>query len=210
MVDREVCRRLQEGEGSVFDLLHRQAGDPGEKGQFCTLGFAISNSQRSPKNRHTFFEVLLDSYHTKVSTIKLVLASIKPMQSLDSLLVAEVCGLDANPLDESRGLRPDTMVLKLHHDHGQILRLIESRSASIDVDHELLPSRSDRGVETLPCLEASAETYGFHSTRSEEELVAADHYALSSSAIWKRGEDQIKSRDDRLDVVCSILSGKET
>ena len=132
------------------------------------------------------------------------------MHFLDSFLVAEVSGLDTNSPDESSGLGTETMVLELHHGHGQILRLIKSRSASIDVDHKLLPSRSDRRVETFPCLQTSTKTYGAHSARPEEEPVAADHYTLSSRTIRKRSEDQIESRDDWQDLVGFILSGKET
>jgi hypothetical protein len=121
-----------------------------------------------------------------------------------------MCGLDTNSPDEGSGLSTEAVVLELHHGHGQVLRLIESRSASIDVDHELFPSRSDRRIEAFPRLEASAKTNGPDSAGSEEEPVAANHYTLSSGATGKRGEDQVEGRDDWQNLVGSILPGEET
>jgi len=121
-----------------------------------------------------------------------------------------VCGLDTNSPDESGGLSAKAGLLELYHGHGQVLGLIESRSTSIDVNHELLPSRSDRRVESFPRLEASAETHGPHSARPEEEPVTTNHYTLSGGAVGKRGENQIECRDDWQNLVGSILPGEET
>jgi len=95
------------------------------------------------KGEHTLFEVLLDSDRAEFTAVELVLTSVGVGQFLDRLLVAQVRGLDTNSPDESGGLGTEARVLELYHGHGQVLRLIESGSASIDIDHELFPSRSD-------------------------------------------------------------------
>ena len=139
-----------------------------------------------------------------------MLPSISPGQFLNGLLVPQVRCLDTNSPDESGDLSTEAGLLELHHGHGQVLRLVESRSASIDVDHELLPSWSDRRVETFPCLETSTEADGPNSARFEEEPVTTNHYTLAGGAIGKRGENQIERRDDGQNLVGSVLTGEET
>jgi len=118
-----------------------------------------------------------------------MLPSIRPGQFLDGLLVAQVRCLDTNSSDESGNLSAEARLFELHHGHGQVLGLIESRSASVDIDHELLPSRSDRRVETFPCLETSAETNGPNPTRFEEETVATNHHTLAGRTARERREN---------------------
>ena len=118
--------------------------------------------------------------------------------------------LDTNTPDESGDLSTEARLLELHHGHGQVLGLVEGGSASIDVDHELLPSRSDRGVEAFPCLETSTETDGPNSARFEEEPVTANHYTLASGTARERGENEIEGRDDGQNFVGSVLTGEET
>ena len=170
----------------------------------------VFRSHNPKENRRTFLEVLLDSDRTKVAAIEFVLAGVQLMQFLNGLLVAQMRGLHSNSFDEPGGVSIPTVLAELPHGYGQILGLIEGRSTSIDVDHELLPSWSNRRVETFPCLDASAKAYRSHSTRSEEESVATNHDTLPSGAAWKRGENQVKSRNDWQDLVSSVLSGEET
>ena len=131
------------------------------------------------------------------------------MQSLDGLLVSKVGGLDANPPDESGSLGTEAVIPELVHGHGQVLWLIESGRTSVDVDHELFPSRSNGRVETLPGLEASAEADRSHTARSEEEPIATNHDTLTSGTTWERRENQIKGRDDWQNLVGSIFPGEK-
>jgi hypothetical protein len=48
----------------------------------------VSRNNSSKGSRPTFFEVLFNGDRTKVSTVELVLSSVKPVQFLDGLLVA--------------------------------------------------------------------------------------------------------------------------
>lgn len=139
-----------------------------------------------------------------------MLPSGSPSQFLNGLLVAQMRGFDTNSPNKSGDLSAEAGILELHHSHGQILRLIESCSASIDIDHELLPSRPDRRVEAFPCLETSAETDGPNSARFEEEPVTTDHHTLAGGAVRKRGENQIERGNNRQDFVGSILTSEET
>ena len=117
--------------------------------------------------------------------------------------------LDANSFHESSLLSTEAVVPELHHGHGQVLRLVEGGSTSIDIDHKLLPGWSDRRVETFPCLETPTKTHRPHSARSEEESVAADHHTLSGGAVRKRGENQVKRGDDWQNLVSLVLPGEK-
>ena len=100
-------------------------------------------AQGTRGNRRTLFEILLNGDHAEVTAFESVLTSGGVGQFLDGLLVAQMRSLDTNSPDKSSGTGTEAGLLKLYHGHGQVLRLIESRSASVDIDHKLLPGWSD-------------------------------------------------------------------
>jgi hypothetical protein len=96
------------------------------------------------KGNRTASEVFLDGDHAaKFLRFEFMLLGVEFCQPLHRLLVAKVIGSNPNALYK-RG-HPCTKANLLERDHrvGQIAFRVEGGCAYINVDHELIESRSD-------------------------------------------------------------------
>lgn len=150
-------------------------------------------------------KILLDgNFAIQLWAVEGIGLSSKLGHGLDGLSVAQMRSRYPKALDKCVHLGPEARVAEGYHGVCQVARRVKGRGANVDIDHQLVESRTHRGIKAFPRFKTSPERHGRRRGGWEEEPITADQHATTHSrAIGMGGEDEIQSGNNGEDVVAT-------